>query len=116
MNVLPYYSCVYSGLKSELFFAHLNINSFRSKLELLTEKTTGNINIFLISQTNSDKSFPDCQLQIDAVNTAFRADHDKKGGGNMLLLREDLPVKVLLIDRANESNSKQTKENKIFKN
>ena len=74
MNVLPYYSCVYSGLKSELFFAHLNINSFRSKLELLTEKTTGNINIFLISQTNSDKIFPDCQLQIDGLNTAFRAE------------------------------------------
>ena len=37
--------------QNKLIIAHLNINSLRKKFELLTEKTKGNVEILLISET-----------------------------------------------------------------
>ena len=57
----------------------------------------------LISETKIDKSFPDSQFKIDGFSNPHRVDRNEKGGRIMLLLREDLPVKVLLVDKGNES-------------
>ena len=43
--------------QSKLVVAHIYINSLRSKLELLTEKTKGNVDILFISEIKIDKSF-----------------------------------------------------------
>ena len=68
------------ALKINCFFAHLDNNSFRNKFELLTKNTKGNIDILLISETNSDKSFHDYQFYIDAFSTTFWVEHNEKGG------------------------------------
>ena len=38
--------------------AYLNINSIRNKFEVLSEEIKGNIDIFVISETKIDDSFP----------------------------------------------------------
>ena len=80
--------------QNKLVIAHININSLRNKFELLTEKTKGNVNILLISETKVDKSFPESQFKIDGFSNPHRVDRNEKGGGIMPLFREDLPVKV----------------------
>ena len=82
---------------------HININSLRNKFELLTEKTKGNVDIFLISETKIDESFPNSQFKIDDFSNPHRVDRNEKGGRIMLLFREDLPVKVLSVDKGHES-------------
>ena len=47
--------------QNKLVIVHLNMNSFRNKFELLTEKTKGNVDIMFISETKIDESFPDIQ-------------------------------------------------------
>ena len=56
----------------------------------------------IISET-TDEGFPVYQFKIGGFNTPFRVDMDQKGGGIMLYFREDLPAKLLSIDRTNES-------------
>ena len=41
---------------------HLNINSLRSKNELLIEQRKGNVKILLISETEIDENFLDSQF------------------------------------------------------
>ena len=94
--------------------AHININSIRNKLDLLSDQVKGNGDILMISEIKIDESFPVCQFEIDGFNIPFRVDRDQKGGGIMLYFREDLPAKLLSIDRTNDSgfvqlNLKRTK-------
>ena len=89
--------------QNKLVIAHININSLRNKFELLTEKTKGNVDILVISETKINESFPDSQLKIDGCSSPHRIDCNEKGGRIMLLFREDLPVKVLAVDKGNES-------------
>ena len=56
--------------QNKLVIAHLNINSFRKKFELLNERTKGNVDILLISETKINESFPDCQFKIDGLSNA----------------------------------------------
>ena len=68
----------------------------------------------MISETKIDASFPVCRFKIDGFNTPFRVDREQKSGGMMLYFREDLPVKLLSIDKRNKScfvelNMKRTK-------
>ena len=91
------------GNQNKLVIAQRNINSLRNKFELLTEKIKGNIDILLISETKTDKRFPDSQLKIDGFSNPHRVDRNEKGGRIMLLFRVDLPVKVLSVDEGHES-------------
>ena len=89
--------------QNKFVIAHVNINSLRNKFELLTEKTKGNVDILLISERKIDESFSDSQFKIDGFSKPHRVDRNEKGGGIMLLFREDLPVKVLSVDKGDES-------------
>ena len=40
---------------NRIIVAHLNINSIRNKIELLSEAVTGNIDILMISETKIDE-------------------------------------------------------------
>ena len=40
------------------------------RLELLNERTKGNVDILLISETKINESFPDCQFKIDGLSNA----------------------------------------------
>ena len=76
---------------NKLIFGHLNINSLRNKFDLLCEQIKGSIDIFMISETKLDDSFPQGQFLIEGFHSPFRFDRNKIGGGILLYIREDIP-------------------------
>ena len=76
-----------------LIVGHLNINSIRSKFEIIAETIT-NFDIFLISESKIDSTFPNMQFKIN-VYKLFRRDRNRFGGGLMLYLNEEISCKFL---------------------
>ena len=70
-------------------FGHLNLNSLRKNFDQLTEMVKGFVNIFLISESKLDDSFPEGQFIIDRHGN---------GGGLLLYVRENIPANVLHSD------------------
>ena len=79
----------------KLILGHLNINSIRNKFEALKFIVDNNINIFLISETKLDNSFPSAQFLIKDFSAPYRFDRNSKGGGLLFSIREDIPSKIL---------------------
>ena len=59
--------------------------------ELIKDK----IDIFLISETKRDSSFPKGQFVIKDYSTPFRLDRNQNGRSLLLYVREDIPSKIL---------------------
>ena len=76
-----------------LIVGHLNINSIRSKFEIIAETIT-NFDIFLISESKIDSTFPNMQFKINLYKL-FRRDCNRFGGGLMLYLNEEISYKFL---------------------
>ena len=76
-----------------LIVGHLNINSIRNKFEMIAETIT-NFEIFLISESKIDSTFPNMQFKING-HKLFRRDRNRFGGGLMLYLNEKIPCKFL---------------------
>ena len=78
---------------NKLIFGHLNINSLRNKFDILSEQVKGSIDIFMVSETKLDDSFPEGQFLIEGFHSPFRFDRNRNGGGILLYVREDIPAK-----------------------
>ena len=88
---------------NRLIIGHLNINSLRNKIEALKSVINGNIDILVITETKIDQSFPICQFFIEGYSPPFQLDRDVNGGGVIIYVKEDIPVK-LLKDHATPKN------------
>ena len=53
----------------------------------------------MISETKLDESFPVGQFLMDGYSVPYRLDRDGNGGGILLYIREDIPSKLLSINR-----------------
>ena len=100
-------SDVYSNLENirknnskKIIVVHLNINSFRSKFDFLADIVKDNIDILMISEYKLDDSSPDSQVLIEGFGKPFRLDRNRNGGGVMLFIRSDIPVKVISTDKS----------------
>ena len=62
---------------------------------MLEELIKDKIDIFLISETKLDSSFPSGQFVIKGYSTPFRLDRNQNGGGLLVYVREDIPCKIL---------------------
>ena len=78
-----------------LIVGHLNINSIRSKFEMIAETIT-NFDIFLISVSKIDSTFPNMQFKINGYKL-FKGGGGWGGGveGLILYLNEKIPCKLL---------------------
>ena len=83
---------------NKLIIRHLNINSLRNKFELLTHQIKDNIDL-MISERNLDESFPTSQFFMNGFSSPHRLDRNCNGGGILLYIREDIPSKLLSIER-----------------
>ena len=72
---------------------HVNISSVRNKFDSLIE-IIKIFNIFLISESRLDASFPKNQFKING-DKCFRRDRNKYGGGLMFYISEGIPCKIL---------------------
>ena len=59
--------------------------------KLIKDKT----DIFLISETKLDSSFPSGQFVIKGNSTPFRLDRNQNGRGLLLYVGEDIPCNIL---------------------
>ena len=83
---------------NKFIFWHLNVNSLRKRFDILSEQIKGSIDIFMVSETELDDSFPEGQLLIKGFHSLFRFDRNRNGGEIMLYVREDIPANLLSHD------------------
>ena len=79
----------------KIIIGHININSIRNKIDLLSDMIRDKIDILLISETKLDITFPSAQFFIQGYSDPQRLDRTANGGGLLLYLRSDIPTKPL---------------------
>ena len=62
-----------------VFRGHFNVNSLRNEFESLKELIKNTFDIFLVTESKLDSSFPDCQFSIPGYRIV-RKDRNKNGG------------------------------------
>ena len=72
---------------------HLNINSIRNKSSDVTYLIDNNLNVFIITKTKLDSSFPESQFLLEGMRKTYRLNVFTKKDG----LKEDIPSKCLKI-------------------
>ena len=80
---------------NKVIIGHININSLRNKLELLTEMVRDKVDLLILSETKLDSSFPNAQFYMKSYSKPYRLDRTSKGGGIILYVREDIPSKLI---------------------
>ena len=78
----------------KIILGHLNINSLRNKSESVAGIIQGTFDIFLLSESRIDVSFPDKQFCLNDYRI-FRKDSNWYGGGIMFCVNENLHCKSL---------------------
>ena len=63
------------------------MNSIRNKFDLLVSIINNNTDIFMISETKLDPSFPNGQFHIHGFSEPYRLDRNRNGGGTVLYIR-----------------------------
>ena len=76
--------------------AQLNINSMRNKFQFLEKDICANLDILLILETKLDDSFSSAQSLLDGFSKPYRLDRCSNGGGILLYIRDDIPLRLLL--------------------
>ena len=75
---------------------HLNINSLPNKFDGIMDLVATNLDVFLISETKIDNSFPEAQFLYDGYSKPHRKDRSLGGGGGLLLyVNENIPSRTL---------------------
>ena len=69
------------------------------KFNLLTYQIKDKINILMITETKLDESFPIGQFFINDFSSVFRLDRIRNDGGILLNISEDIPSKLLSIEK-----------------
>ena len=72
---------------------HLNINSIWNKFDGLKFVIDNKIDIYLISETKLDDTYPTAQFLIEGFSTPYRHDRNSKCGGLFLYIRKDITSK-----------------------
>ena len=76
---------------------HININSIRNKFEMLSNSIKENLDISVIYETKLGLTFPSNQFTIEAYAAPIRFDRNSRGGGILLYIREEIPVRLQTI-------------------
>ena len=69
---------------------HLNINSLRNKIDSLKLLVKNSLNVFMVSETKLDETFPEGQFLMDGFIPPYRMTKNTNGGGIALYVREDI--------------------------
>ena len=67
----------------------------KSKSESLVKYVDNNLDIFMLSETKIDDTFPESQFLIESFSVPYRLDQTGKGRGILLYIRQDIPSKYL---------------------
>ena len=96
-DVINDFSQSLNGLKrnniDRIFLAHLNINSRRNNL--LTKYIGEKMDIFLVSETKINQTFPTALFLISGYSTPFSVYRTNYGGGLLLYVKKHIPSQLL---------------------
>ena len=77
-----------------LFLGHLNVNCVRNKFEALEFLIKDKSDIFLVSESKVNSSFPEAQFKIPGYRI-FQQDRDKYGHGLMFYINQNISCKKI---------------------
>ena len=80
---------------NKIIIGNLNINSLPNKFEQLKDIVTQHIDILVLTETKVDNTFPTAQFLVNDFSEPCRLDRNRKGGGIMVYISEDIPIKLL---------------------
>ena len=80
---------------NRLTIGHLNINFLAGKFEALKLLIKEKLDIFVLTETKIDESFPTNQFLIDGFSPPFRLDRNKHGGGVLIYISEYIICKEI---------------------
>ena len=78
--------------------SHLNVSSLRNKFVLTEELIKSKLDIFLVSETKLDHSFPNQQFSVDGYKI-YRRDRSSFGGGLLFYVNENIPCRELTAEQ-----------------
>ena len=81
---------------NKVIIGNININSLPNNFEQLKELVIKHIDVFVITETKLDDSFPTSQFLFKGFAEPFRLDRNRNGGGIMIYVRDDIPSRLLL--------------------
>ena len=81
--------------KERIILGHLNINHLQNKFEPLVSLVKDKLDLFLLTETKIDQSFTTAQFLIEGYSKPFRRDRNKRGGGIILYVRDDIACKEI---------------------
>ena len=84
-----------------VFLGHLNVNSLRIKFESLNELIKDTFDIFLVTESKLDSSFPDSQFSIPGCRIV-RKDQNRNGGGIFSTLMKAYLLKLSKVNNYQE--------------
>ena len=76
-----------SNHPQQIIIGHLNINSIRNKFDIMKPMLMHDLDIFMVTETKLDDSFPVSQFNVEGFSTPFRLDRNKNCGGIILYSR-----------------------------
>ena len=79
----------------KIIMGHLNINSIPNKFDGIMDVIKEKLDIFLISETKIDDSFPEAQFFYNGYSLPHRRDRAIGAGGLLLYVNENIPSKKL---------------------
>ena len=79
---------------NRLMIGHININSSRNKFKMLSNSIKDNLHILMISETKLGSTFPSDKFTIEGYAAPKIFDRNSRGGGILLYIREDIPVRL----------------------
>ena len=81
---------------NKIIIGNLNINSLINKFEQLKNIIImQHIDILVLTETKLADTFPTAKFLVNGFSEPYRLDRNRKGGGNMVYIREDIPTKLL---------------------
>ena len=76
---------------------HLTVKSRRHKFETVEELVQNKVDVFFLSETKIDETFPNQQFMINGYNL-FRRDRNCHGGGVLCYINENIPSKIVNVE------------------
>ena len=77
---------------------HLNVILLRNKLISIGEMTKSKLDIFLVSETKNNHSFPNKQFSIDGYKT-YRRGRNSFDGGLLFYVNENIPCRQITAEQ-----------------
>ena len=80
-----------------IVIGHINVNSLKSKFDVVEELVQNKVDIWFLSETKIDETFPNQQCMINGYKL-FRRGRNCHGGGVLCYINENISSKTVNVD------------------